>query len=90
MVTGGFESLAPVTQMALRGIQERMGLDYFGMDCNTQPDGTVILFEANATTNFFPLGRHPASAYLRPLLLPVGVAALERLVEKLAISPQAG
>lgn len=64
-----------------------MGLDYFGIDCNLQPDGTVILFEANATTNFFPLGRTPVSAYLKPLLLPVAVAAFEKMVEDLAGPP---
>ncbi len=86
VIAGGFDGLQPITQSALSTLRERMGLDYFGIDCNLQPDGTVILFEANATTNFFPLGRTPVSAYLKPLLLPVAVAAFEKMVEDLARS----
>lgn len=84
MVTGGFDGLHPTTQAVFREVKARIGLDYFGLDCNVRPDGEVILFEANATTNFFPLGGSDVSAYLRDILYEPTVAAFERMVEKLA------
>ena len=35
-------------------VRARMPLDYFGMDFGFTPDGEAVLFEANATMNFFP------------------------------------
>ena len=34
---------------ALRAIREAIGLDFFGVDCGLGRDGTLIVFEANAT-----------------------------------------
>ncbi len=84
MVTGGFEGMHPTTQSVLLEIRTRLGLDYFGLDCNVRPDGEVVLFEANATTNFFPLGVSGIGAYLKPLLYGPAVAAFERLIESAA------
>jgi len=39
--------LKPITDL----IYQRLGLDYFGVDCALRPDGSVLLFEANATMN---------------------------------------
>lgn len=34
---------------ALRAIRERIGLDYFGIDCGLDRDGDLVVFEVNAT-----------------------------------------
>jgi glutathione synthase/RimK-type ligase-like ATP-grasp enzyme len=34
---------------ALRAIRERIGLDYFGIDCGLDPDGNLLVFEVNAS-----------------------------------------
>jgi tetratricopeptide (TPR) repeat protein len=34
---------------ALRTIRERIGLDYFGIDCGLDSDGNLLVFEVNAT-----------------------------------------
>ncbi|HET9336896.1 MAG TPA: hypothetical protein VFO12_10880 [Sphingomicrobium sp.] len=38
----------------LKLVRDRIPLDYFGMDFGIDRDGRVVLFEANATMNFFP------------------------------------
>jgi glutathione synthase/RimK-type ligase-like ATP-grasp enzyme len=43
--------LKPQIGKRLREISERMGLDFFGIDCNVTPQGDMILFEANANMN---------------------------------------
>lgn len=48
----------------LSAVRQRMPLDFFGMDFGIAPDGRVVLFEANATMNFFPLSPDPRFAYL--------------------------
>ena len=34
---------------ALREIGARIGLDYFGIDCTLDPEGNLLVFEANTT-----------------------------------------
>jgi tetratricopeptide (TPR) repeat protein len=34
---------------ALRVVRERIGLDYFGIDCGLDPDGNLLVFEVNAS-----------------------------------------
>ncbi len=34
---------------ALRVVRERIGLDYFGIDCGLDPDGNLVVFEVNAS-----------------------------------------
>lgn len=53
---GAFEEPVLATLAAVR---EKMPLDYFGMDFGVADDGRVVLFEANATMNFFPLLSDP-------------------------------
>jgi len=33
----------------LRAIQQRIGLDYFGVDCGLDRGGNLVVFEANAS-----------------------------------------
>jgi hypothetical protein len=52
----------------LHRIRERLPLDFFGIDFGLLPDGRVLLFEANATMNFFPFPSAEAFPFsLRPL-----------------------
>jgi len=46
---------SPAVNAVFDEIRARMPLDFFGMDFGITPSGDVVLFEANATMNFFPL-----------------------------------
>ena len=39
----------PVRMQALHAIRERVGLDYFGIDCGLDRNGNVVVFEVNAS-----------------------------------------
>ncbi len=67
-VIEGFEGLPPFTQVALRDVGRRVGLDYFGLDCLLAPDGQVVVFEANATMNYNPAPKRETSAYMTAVL----------------------
>ena len=73
-------------------VKGRMGLDFFGMDFAIDRDQQVILFEANATMNFFPLEPHlkfshlgkiegPAQAAFRRMLFPDSLKRCARVIE---------
>ena len=64
-----------------------MELDYFGMDFAILPGGRVVLFEANATMNFFPFLTEPRFEYVRRCIEPAQMAFLELL--GLAAAPAA-
>jgi hypothetical protein len=57
-----------------RDVQQRIGLDFFGMDFGIDAEGRAVLFEANATMSFFPLVAHPRFAYLEQILEPARAA----------------
>lgn len=42
----------PHLHSRLATIREKVGLDFFGLDCNFLKDGRMLFFEANATMNF--------------------------------------
>jgi hypothetical protein len=52
-ILSGLGGLRPNTRRALAEIGERVGLDYFGIDCGLTGDGKILLFEANAAMNVF-------------------------------------
>jgi hypothetical protein len=58
----------------LDGIYERMGLDFFGIDFAVQRDGQVLLFETNATMNFFSNFRDPRFPAVAKAVKPAGDA----------------
>jgi hypothetical protein len=62
-----------------QAIRERMPLDFFGMDYGIGPDGRVILFEANATMNFFPFIADPRLDYVKRCYRPAQEAFWEML-----------
>lgn len=41
----------PQFRPAIRAIAGRLDLQYFGIDCNLRPDGSMLVFEANANMN---------------------------------------
>lgn len=45
------ERLIPMASEALGEIWQRLGLDYFGIDCCIGDDGEMLIFEANANMN---------------------------------------
>jgi hypothetical protein len=52
--------------VALPQIQATLGLHYAGIDCGLAPDGSLLLFEANATMVLNPPGPDPMWNYRRP------------------------
>jgi glutathione synthase/RimK-type ligase-like ATP-grasp enzyme len=89
-----FESEEPFTpdvRKAFDAVRERMPLDFFGMDFGITPDGKVVLFEANATMNFFPLWptQDPQFAYLIKCLDPAAAAFRELLDLPPEVAPMA-
>ena len=64
---------------ALHAVRERMPLDYFGMDVGIAPDGRAVLFEANATMNFFPFLSDPRFDYVKQCQRPAQQAFHEML-----------
>jgi glutathione synthase/RimK-type ligase-like ATP-grasp enzyme len=56
---------------ALAGINATLGLDYAGVDFALAPDGSLLLFEANATMVILPPGPDPRWDYRRG---PIGTA----------------
>jgi len=64
IVEGGIDALPARTQCILREIKARMRLDFFGADLALREDGSMILFEANPTMNFFPFSTDPQFAPL--------------------------
>lgn len=59
----GLAGLPAPARAAIVEIRARMPLDYFGIDFGLLPDGRALLFEANATMNFYPLSTDPRFAY---------------------------
>jgi hypothetical protein len=65
---------------ALGSIAAALGLEYAGIDFALAADGSVLLFEANATMVVFPPGADPIWDYRRPAVETV-LAAARRLLE---------
>ncbi len=47
--------LGPRAMTALANVQAALGLNYAGIDFGLAPDGSLLLFEANATMVIIPL-----------------------------------
>lgn len=45
------QKILPLISATLAEIYRRIGLNYFGIDCHIAADGTMLLFETNATMN---------------------------------------
>ena len=63
----------------MKEVKSRLDVDYFGMDFSITPSGRILLFEANATMNFFPFYSDDPGHYSRKCLKPA-VDAMKNLV----------
>jgi hypothetical protein len=72
-------ALGPRACTALAWIAKTLGLDYAGIDFALDPDGVVLLFEANATMALVPPPPDAVWDYRRPAFNTV-VAAARRLL----------
>ena len=78
--------LGPRAMQALEGIAALLGLDYAGIDFALAPDGSLLLFEANATMVVFPPGPEPIWDYRRAAIDTV-IEASRRMVLSRAQPP---
>ena len=85
------EPFAPAIRAVFAEIRKRMPLDFFGMDFAITQGGELVLFEANATMNFFPLWptKDPQFEYLTSCLAPAQAAFRELLGLKPEVAPMA-
>lgn len=67
---------------ALAAIGASLGLDYAGVDFALAADGSVLLFEANATMVIVPPDAHPIWDYRRGAIAVVQRAAQQMLVRR--------
>ena len=72
-------AFSPEVLRILQAVRDRMALDFFGMDFGIMADGRVVLFEANATMNFFPFLPDPEFAYVQRCGPPAEAAFRELL-----------
>jgi glutathione synthase/RimK-type ligase-like ATP-grasp enzyme len=70
---------------ALEAISATMGLDYAGVDFGLSTDGTVLVFEANATMAVYPPDAGETWAYRRPAADRVIAAVRAMLVARAKI-----
>lgn len=77
---GGVDNFEPAIRTMLGSVAERIGLDFFGIDFGILPDGRAVLFEANATMNFFPISSDPRLSAMQ-LCVPPAREAFQRMVE---------
>lgn len=75
----GMQAFPHGVRAGLAAIRGALGLDLFGVDCAISEAGEILLFEANATMNFFPFSEDPAFAYLGTALARAQ-AAFDRLL----------
>lgn len=69
---------------ALARVAAVLGLDYAGVDFALSPEGSVLLFEANATMVMVPPGPGPEWDYRRPAIERALQAARRMLEDRLA------
>ncbi|MCG2625501.1 tetratricopeptide repeat protein [Bradyrhizobium sp. WYCCWR 13023] len=63
---------SPRHYAALRVIRDRIGLDYFGIDCGLDPDGRLVVFEVNAS--MLVHDQNPEFPYKNPYIRGIKVA----------------
>jgi hypothetical protein len=64
------------------GLHERLGLDYFAIDCAELPDGQLLLFEADVSMIVHALDPEDLYPYKRPQMAKLFAAFEGRLREK--------
>ena len=74
--------LGPRAMQALAAIQSALGLDYAGIDFALSADGSLLLFEANATMVINPPEPDPIWDYRRSAINRVLAAAKDMLLRR--------
>lgn len=77
----GLDGLPAPARQAMLGIRARMPLDYFGIDFALLPDGRALLYEANATMNFYPLSTDPRFDYTGAPVEAAARTLFERMLD---------
>jgi hypothetical protein len=77
--------LGPRAVAALGAIGKSLGLDYAGVDFGLDPDGALLLFEANATMVINPPDPDPIWDYRRAPILAALAAAQRLLLAKAGV-----
>jgi hypothetical protein len=72
-------AFSPQASQVLSAVRDRVELDFFGLDFGILADGRLLLFEANATMNFFSPLPSEQFAYLRACVPPARAAFRELL-----------
>jgi hypothetical protein len=75
--------LGPHAMAALTGICATLGLDFAGVDFALAEDGSVLLFEANATMAIIPPGPEPIWDYRRRAADNASLAVTRMLAQRL-------
>jgi hypothetical protein len=70
--------------LIFREIATRLGRDFFGVQCNIDEDGRVLLFEANACMNILRNFRPSPNMFDAP------IATIKSAVEELLAVPSTG
>jgi tetratricopeptide (TPR) repeat protein len=78
--------LGPQAIKALYDIHAVMQLDYCGVDFGFEPDGTLVVFEANASMSLAKPGREEHWAYRRTAAAAI-VEATERMLLERSVQP---
>lgn len=79
-----FETKAlPRLAPTLDRIRTAVGLDYFGVDCSLRPDGTLLVFEANACMNALDNTTIPP-----PNMWEAPIASIHRALHELIEHPE--
>ncbi len=84
---GMADVLGPKAMTALGHISAALGLDYAGIDFGLGLDGSLLLFEANATMVINPPGPEPIWDYRRPHIDRVLAAAQTLILDRSRLSP---
>jgi hypothetical protein len=63
LIDGGMATFPDLARRVLTQVRAHMPLDFFGVDFTILPDNRVLLFEANATMEFFPVSDDPHFPY---------------------------
>jgi hypothetical protein len=79
--------LGPRAMAALTAIQATLGLHYAGIDFGLAPDGSLLLFEANATMVINPPDPNPIWDYRRPAINAALNAAHQMLTRRISPPP---
>ena len=73
--------LGPALKPVFSEMRRRLGLDYFGVDCNIDEKGHVLLFEANACMNILRNNFPSPNIWEKP------IARITNAVERLLAAP---